>query len=210
MAENNNNWPLEDFVVPYQDEPHLSIVNHVIQDNNFELKTYLLRIVKHNKFFSSPTKDSNLHLSVFVQFADTLKSNDVDSEAIRLHIFPFSFREREPNLGYSLYCQNFIMTWNELKKAFLVRYFLPSKTAQLRNQIICFRKMDGESLFDAWERYKEIMRACPYHELNFLMIIHTFYNGFLYNMRMTIEASAGGTLMNKPFVDAYIIIESMA
>jgi len=90
-----------------------------------------------------------------------------------------------------------------LKKAFLARYFPPSKTIQLRNQITCFRQTDGESLFEAWERYKELMRACTHHGLEQWLIIHTFYNGVLYNTRMTIDAAAGGALMDKPFQEAY-------
>lgn len=103
------------------------------------------------------------------------------------------------------------MTWNELKKASLVRYFLPSKTAQLKNHITCFRHNDNESIFDAWERYNNIMRAFPHHGLEEKwLIIHTFYNGLLYNTRMTIDFSVGGALINKPFDDAYALIKSMA
>ncbi|MCH87321.1 hypothetical protein A2U01_0008188, partial [Trifolium medium] len=185
------------------------IVNPAIQANNFELKPSLLQIVQQNQFFGNPTEDPNLHLSVFVQFADTLKSNGVDPEAIRLRLFPFSLRDRARAWLQSL-PSNSITTWNELKKAFLARYFPPSKTAQLRNQITCFRQTNGESLFEAWERYKDIMRACPHHRLEKWLIIHTFYNGLLYNTRMTIDAAVGGALMDKPFAEAYQLIENMA
>jgi len=80
----------------------------------------------------------------------------------------------------------------------------------MRNQITCFRKKDGESLFEAWERYKDILRACPHHGLEKWLIIHTFYNGLLYNTRMTINAAVGGALMNKPFNEAWGLIEVMA
>jgi len=186
MAQAQNaNRPLKDFVVPSQDEPHSSIVNPTIQDNNLELKPSLLQIVQQNQFSGNSTEDLNLHLSVFVQFTDTLKCNVVDPEAIRLRLFPFSLRDRARAWLQSL-PSNSITTWNELKKAFLARYFPPSKTAQLRNQITCFRQTDGESLFEAWERYKELMRACPHHGLEQWLIIHTFYNGVLYNTRLII------------------------
>jgi len=210
MAQAQNaNRPLKDFVVPSQDEPHSSIVNPTIQDNNLELKPSLLQIVQQNQFSGNSTEDLNLHLSVFVQFTDTLKCNVVDPEAIRLRLFPFSLRDRARAWLQSL-PSNSITTWNELKKAFLARYFPPSKTAQLRNQITCFRQTDGESLFEAWERYKELMRACPHHGLEQWLIIHTFYNGVLYNTRMTIDVAAGGALMDKPFKEAYELIENMA
>jgi hypothetical protein len=42
------------------------------------------------------------------------------------------------------------------------------------------------------------------------LIIHTFYNGLLYNTRMTVDAAAGGALMDKAYSEAYQLIESMA
>ena len=141
-----------------------------------------------------------------MRFAETLKVNGVDPEAIRLRLFPFSLRDRANTWLHSL-PSNSITTWNELKKEFLARYFLPSKTTQMRNLITCFRQKDGESLFEVWERYKDL---CPHHGLEKWLIIHTFYNGLLYNTRMTIDATAGGALMNKPFTEAWGLIKDMA
>ncbi|XP_050889036.1 uncharacterized protein LOC127094220 [Lathyrus oleraceus] len=69
---------------------------------------------------------------------------------------------------------------------------------------------EGESLFEAWERYKELLRACPYHGLEQWLIIHTFYNGLHYNTKMSIDVAAGGALLNKPYPDACALIEDMA
>ena len=55
-----------------------------------------------------------------------------------------------------------------------------------------------------------MMRLCPYHGLEEWLIIHTFYNGLLYNTRLAIDAAAAGsTLMDKPYNEAYQLIESM-
>lgn len=43
-----------------------------------------------------------------------------------------------------------------------------------------------------------------------MLNIHTFYNGLLYNMRMTLDAAEGGARMNKPYDKAYAFIEDMA
>ena len=80
----------------------------------------------------------------------------------------------------------------------------------LRSQISDFRQKENESLFDAWERYKDLMRLCPHHGLEEWLIIHTFYNGLLYNTRLTIDAAAGGALMDKSYTASYALIESMA
>ncbi|CAJ2645242.1 unnamed protein product, partial [Trifolium pratense] len=205
----NNARPLRDYAVPSEEEPHSSIAPPNTEARNFELKPALLQIVQQNQFSGSPTEDPNLHLSVFVQYADTIKANGVEPEAIRLRLFPFSLRDRARAWLQAL-PSNSITTWNELKKQFLARYFPPSKTAMLRAQINGFRQKDGESLFEAWERYKDMMRLCPHHGLEQWLIIHTFYNGLLYNTRLTIDAAAGGALMDKPYQEATQLIENMA
>lgn len=46
MAMTNNECPLKDYVVPYQDEPHSSITPPNVQADNFELKPYQVQIVQ--------------------------------------------------------------------------------------------------------------------------------------------------------------------
>jgi hypothetical protein len=42
------------------------------------------------------------------------------------------------------------------------------------------------------------------------MIVHSFYNGLHYNTKMSIDAAAGGALLNKPYPEACDLIEDMA
>ena len=65
-------------------------------------------------------------------------------------------------------------------------------------------------MFEAWERYKELLRVFPRHGLEQWLIIHTFYNGLQYNTKMTIDATSGGALMKKPYPEACALIEDMA
>lgn len=85
-----------------------------------------------------------------------------------------------------------------------------SKIVMLRNHITTFRQTEGESLFEAWEQYKDMIRLCPYHGLEKWLIIHTFDNGMLYNTRMAINAAVGSALMDKLFNEAYHLIRNMA
>ena len=55
-----------------------------------------------------------------------------------------------------------------------------------------------------------MMRLCPHHDLEKWLIIHTFYNGLLYNTRVIIDVAASGALMDKPFNEAHHLIENVA
>ena len=120
--------------------------------------------MQQNQFGGLATENPNQHLKTFIQLADTLKCNGASPEAIRLRLFPFSLRDKARDWLDSL-PPNSITTWEDLRRVFLARYFLPSKTSILRNQITRFNQNLGESLFEAWERYKDLLRACPHHGL---------------------------------------------
>ena len=94
MAEDRNRRPLKEFSQPSDEEPSSSIVNPAITTNNFELKPSLLQLVQQNQFASLASENPNQHLKVFIQLADTLKTNGASPEAIRLRLFPFSLRDK--------------------------------------------------------------------------------------------------------------------
>ena len=71
-----------------------SIRKPTIQSNNFELKTGLVQMVQQHQFGGTAAEDPTEHLSSFQEICDTVKMNGVTSEAIRLILFKFSFRDK--------------------------------------------------------------------------------------------------------------------
>jgi len=177
--------------------------------NNFKLKPALISMVQQSQFGGSAMEDRNLHLSVFLMVCDTLKINGASTDAIRLCLFPFSVRDKVRAWLHSL-PPGSISMWDELTKAFLVKFSPPSKTASLRNQIMSFTQREDESLYEAWERFKDLLRLCPHHGLQKWTVVPTFYNGMTQLVRSMIDAAAGGTLMRKTEEEAYNLIEEMA
>ncbi|KAK5812877.1 hypothetical protein PVK06_028321 [Gossypium arboreum] len=82
--------------------------------------------------------------------------------------------------------------------------------AKLRNDISSFVQMDLETLYDAWERYKDLLRRCPHHGLPLWLQIQIFHNGLNPSTRQMVDAAAGGTINNKTSKDAYEFIEEMS
>ncbi|XP_057249960.1 uncharacterized protein LOC104891359 [Beta vulgaris subsp. vulgaris] len=92
---------------------------------------------------------------------------------------------------------NSFTTWATLSQAFLSKYFPLGKTAKFRNNITSFAQYDGESLYEAWERFKDLQRKCPHHGVPDWLLVQTFYNGLNESVRITIDAAAGGAIMGK-------------
>jgi len=133
-------------------------------------------MVQQSQFGGSSIEDHNLHFSVFLEVCDTLKINGTSTDAIRLCLFAFSLRDTTKAWLHSL-PPGSISTWEELTKAFLAKFFPPSKTVSLRNQITSFTQREDETLYEAWERFKDLLRLCPHHGLQKWMVVQTFYNG---------------------------------
>jgi len=79
-------------------------------------------------------EDPNLHLSVFSEVCDILKINGASAYAIHLCLFPFPLRDKAMAWLHSL-PPGLITMWDELTKVFLAKFFPPSNTVSLRNQI---------------------------------------------------------------------------
>lgn len=89
-----------------------------------------------------------------------MKINGVTDEAIRLRLFSFSLRD-EAKAWFRSLPYGFITTWDDLAHKFLTKYFSSSKLAQLWSEIGQFRQSDFEPFYEAWERFKDLLRRCP-------------------------------------------------
>ena len=48
-------------------------------------------------------------------------------------------------------------------EAYLNRFFPHDLTSERIGEIITFKQREDESLYNAWERYKQLLRRCPMH-----------------------------------------------
>ncbi|GKA31994.1 reverse transcriptase domain-containing protein [Tanacetum coccineum] len=67
---------------------------------------------------------------------------------------------------------------------------------------------DDLTFGEAWERFKEMLRAYPHHGFSELTQIDTFYNGLNDNDQDSLNAAAGGNLLSKTTREALNIIEN--
>ncbi|XP_015944554.1 uncharacterized protein LOC107469689 [Arachis duranensis] len=71
--------------------------------------------------------------------------------------------------------------------------------------------MEGESLYEAWERYKALMRRCPPDMFSDWVKLQNFYEGLNLEARKGLDYSSGGSLnMMKTAEEAQDLIEIVA
>nr|GEU46774.1 hypothetical protein [Tanacetum cinerariifolium] len=73
----------------------------------------------------------------------------------------------------------------------------PSRTTNLRNEILNFQQRFDESFHEAWDRYKDLLRACPHHGFTKLHQLDTFYNALNPADQDSFNAVAGGNLLER-------------
>ncbi|XP_073152284.1 uncharacterized protein [Henckelia pumila] len=81
---------------------------------------------------------------------------------------------------------------------------------KMRGDNTSFNQHDQESLYEAWERFKELLRKCPHHELPPWLVVQTFYYGLFTVNRSSIDAAACGNLLRKTPEEGYELLEEMA
>nr|GEU99814.1 reverse transcriptase domain-containing protein [Tanacetum cinerariifolium] len=184
-----------------------AIVISEILAENFEIKTNLLQLVQANKFHGYESENPHTHISNFKRMTATLKYRDVPNDAIKLMLFSYSL-ENAARIWYEKEPPNSILTRDDLVNKFVNQFFPPSKTTHLKNEISRFPKRFEDTFGEAWDRFKEMLRACSHHGFSELTQIDTFYNGLNEQNQDSLNAAAGGNLLNNTTREALKIIKN--
>ena len=162
---------LRDYVTPgaYSQTPGIITIT-LVAANNFELKPALISMVQQSQFVGSATKDPNLHLSVFLEVCDTLKINGA-FVVLFAYAYSRSHLGTKQGRGYIRYLWGQSRCGMSSPKSSFAQFFPPSKTASLWNWITSFAQGEDESLYEAWERFKDLLRLCPHHCLQKWMVV---------------------------------------
>jgi hypothetical protein len=94
--------------------------------NFYEIKPTLLNLIMKEQFSGASTEDAAAHLNNFVELCEMQKYKDVESDIIKLKLFPFSLRGKAQDWLLSL-TKNSIDSWAKCKDAFIGRYYPPAK-----------------------------------------------------------------------------------
>ncbi|GJT03155.1 zinc finger, CCHC-type containing protein [Tanacetum coccineum] len=93
---------------------------------------------------------------------DSLDLYVANRERTHLHLFQFSLRDQASNWLERLLAGS-ISTWEYFTTRFLAQFFPQGRTSKLRKDILMFQQHRGESLSEAWTRFKDLLQKVPHH-----------------------------------------------
>ncbi|GJY55800.1 hypothetical protein Tco_0454915 [Tanacetum coccineum] len=73
-----------------------------------------------------------------------------------------------------------------------------------------FQQRFDESFYEAWDRFNDLLRACPHHGFSELHQLDTFYNALNANDQDSLNSAAGGNFLDKMPRECLRIIKNVA
>ncbi|GJU57816.1 reverse transcriptase domain-containing protein, partial [Tanacetum coccineum] len=111
-------------------------------DDNFVINSTYLNMIRENKFDGYLRADPHDHIREFLAVCNMFRYGKTQSEAVKLMIFPLSLSDEAKTRFYELNEES-ITSWEQMRKAFINRFFPPllfnRLLLEIRNfsQLVC-------------------------------------------------------------------------
>ncbi|GJT84320.1 putative reverse transcriptase domain-containing protein [Tanacetum coccineum] len=122
------------------------------EKDSFELKGQFLKELRSNTFSGSDQEDANEHIEKVLKIVDLFHIPNITVDQVMLRALPISPLTTK-------YCSTFLV--------------LAKKMEEINN----FQQEPDENLYQAWERFKELLMKCPQYYLTEMHEVVLFYNG---------------------------------
>nr|GEV83523.1 hypothetical protein [Tanacetum cinerariifolium] len=163
---------MEQYMTKTRDDYGSGIARPKFDDKaKFDLKGQFLKELRENSFSRLDNEDANGHIERVLEIADlfTIPVNELAGS---------------------------ITTWKILKGKFVSKYCPPAHTAKKMEDINNFQQGPDETLYQAWERFKELLMRCPQHYLTDMQEVILFYKGLDVITRKILDSKGVVPLMN--------------
>uniref|UniRef100_A0A2N9EU63 Retrotransposon gag domain-containing protein n=1 Tax=Fagus sylvatica TaxID=28930 RepID=A0A2N9EU63_FAGSY len=124
-----------------------------------EIKQGLMAILPD--FRGLENENPYVHVRAFEEVIGSFYAQNV-IETAKLRFFPFSLKDKAKGWLYTLKPRS-IGSWGEMTQEFYKKFFPPHKVQQVKRKISNFAQGNDETLFIAWERFKDTYNFCLTH-----------------------------------------------
>nr|GEY90616.1 hypothetical protein [Tanacetum cinerariifolium] len=138
--------------------------------------TYLKKMLRERPKMRSDNEDANEHIEKVLEIVDLFHILEITQDQIMLRSFLMSLTGAASRWLRNEPYGSFI-TWEVLKKKFLSKYCQPARTTKKIEEINNFQQGHDETLYQAWERFNELLMRCPQPYSTNIQEVILFYKG---------------------------------
>jgi hypothetical protein len=196
MGDHEEDQPiktLHDYLHPTRNSSP-SCIMFPANQQNFDFKPEMIPLLP--TFHGMDNENPYVHIREFEEVVATFHSQLGSIDTVRLKFFPFSLKDKAKSWLYSLRPRS-IASWGEMTHIFFKKYFPEHKTNAFKRQISTFEQRESESLYQAWERFKDLLSLCPHHGYESWRTVSCFYEGLLPRDRQFVEMMCNGEFLQK-------------
>lgn len=184
-----------------------SYIMFLANTRQLDFKTGMIQLLP--TFHGLENENPYVHIREFEEVVATFHSQNATDDIVRLKFFPFSLKDRAKSWLYSLRPRS-IGSWNEMTQVFFNKYFPQHKTNALKRQISTFAQKDSETLYQSWERFKELLSMFPHHGYENWRLVSYFYEGLTPRKRQFVEMMCKGEFLQKDPDEAIEYLNELA
>nr|GEW06233.1 hypothetical protein [Tanacetum cinerariifolium] len=178
MAEGEiDNLTMKQYLALTRENQAPGVVKPEIRGNvNFEIRSQFMRELRDDTFSRNKNDDAHEHVERVLVIVRLFNILGASHDAVMLCVLPTTLTGAAKRWVDRL-PPGIVDSWDLLKKAFIQRYCPPSKTAKQLKEIHNFKQKGDEILYQAWERYNDLLYKCHTHDINNHQNVNIFYNG---------------------------------
>ncbi|KAK4707117.1 hypothetical protein R3W88_033331 [Solanum pinnatisectum] len=152
-------------------------------------------------------KDPHEHVRNFIDVCSPLSLKNLSQESMWLRLFPLSLTGLASKWLVEL-PKNSITSWDELITTFNTRFFPPSRMMKLRDNIQCFKRLEGEPIHETWLRFKKLLLQCPTHRFPNDLVLQYFYRSLdSVNKRLADQLVREGIMLQSFEVASFLLYD---
>ncbi|GJV14677.1 reverse transcriptase domain-containing protein [Tanacetum coccineum] len=153
-----------------------------------------MKELRRKLFAGTDDEDAHEHVRRVLEIVNLFHFLGVTHDVVMLRVFPITLKGRA--LRWKKRLPSLVInTWDFLKKEFIWQYCSPFKTAKKLEEIHDFKQEMYETLYQAWEKYNDLLFKCPQHDLNNHQKVQIFYTGLDISTRKLLDSRGFITLM---------------